>query len=281
MAGLMAFHAHPDDESSSMGGVLAKYAAAGEEVVVVTATDGAEGEIQNYPNPEELWPKLAEMRHQEVLDALAILGVRHHEFLGYRDSGMMGTAPNANPDSFWQADFSEATTRLIRLIRKYQPEVLTIYDPWGGYGHPDHIQVHRIGLAAFFGSFDVSRYPVDAGQESWAPKKLYWSTPSRSRMQKFAKHRFEGGKITEDEYARYRQSGVPNDEITAVVDISGYLDEKLAALKAHRTQIPDDWYMFQVPEEHRPAVFGTETFQRIYTRVEAPFRETDLFEGLR
>ena len=281
MAGLMAFHAHPDDESSSMGGVLAMYAAAGKDVVVVTATDGVEGEILNYDNPEELLPNLAEMRRQEVLDALAILGVADHEFLGYRDSGMMGTPQNDNPASFWQADFSEATTRLIRLIRKYRPEILTIYDPWGGYGHPDHIQVHRIGIAAFFGSLDEGRYPLIDGEEIWSPTKVYWSTWPRSRVQVFAKHRLAAGTITQDEYESSQRAGTPDEEITAVVDISSYLDVKLAALKAHRTQIPDDWFMFQVPEEHRASVFGTETFQRIYSRVEAPFRETDLFEGLR
>ena len=281
MAGLMAFHAHPDDESSSTGGVLAKYAQAGEEVVVVTATDGAEGEIHNYDSPDELRVNLAEMRTQEIKDALAILGVKHHEFLGYRDSGMMGTEPNNHANSFWQADFMEATGRLVSLIRQYQPEILTIYDPFGGYGHPDHIQVHRIGLAAFFGSLDEGRFPLASDEQSWSPHKVYWTTWPRSRVQVFAKHRFEAGMITEEEYEAMQRAGTPDDEITTTVDISDHLDTKLAALKAHRTQIPDDWFMFQVPEEHQPAVFGTETFQRIFSRVDAPSRETDLFEGLR
>ena len=281
MSGLMAFHAHPDDESSSMGGVLAKYAAAGEEVVVVTATDGAEGEIHNYENAEELLPQLGEMRAQELKDALAILGVKHYEFLGYRDSGMMGTEPNANETSFWQADFTDATARLIKLIRQYQPDVVTIYDPFGGYGHPDHIQVHRIGIAAFFAAADEGRYPLDDGEELWMPSKLYWSTWSRSRMKSFGKHRLEAGIIDEEEYERYGNAGTPDAEITTTVDIADYLDTKMRALRAHRTQIPDDWFMLQVPEEHRPTVFGTETFQRIYSRVDVPFRETDLFEGLR
>lgn len=281
MSGLMAFHAHPDDESSSMGGVLAKYAAAGEEVVVVTATDGAEGEIHNYENPEGLLPDLIEMRRQEIEDALAILGVKHHEFLGYRDSGMMGTDANSNESSFWQADFTEATKRLIKLIRRYQPEVFTIYDPFGGYGHPDHIQVHRIGIAAYFGSSDLGRFPVEEGEESWTPSKLYWTTWPHSRVKVFAKHRLEAGLITQEEYEGNTRAGTPDDEITATINISDYLDTKLEALRAHRTQIPDDWFMLQVSEEHRPAVFGTETFQLIFSRIDAPFREADLFEGLR
>ena len=157
MSGLLAFHAHPDDESSSMGGVLTKHAEAGKDVVVVTATDGAEGEIHNYEDPESLMPQLVEIRRQEMKEALAILGVKHHEFLGYRDSGMMDTDANRHEDSFWQADFMEATARLIKLVRSYRPEVMTIYDPFGGYGHPDHIQVHRIGLAAYFGAPDAGR----------------------------------------------------------------------------------------------------------------------------
>ena len=281
MPGLMAFHAHPDDESSSMGGVLAMYAAAGEEVVVVTATDGAEGDIHNYHNPDDLKPRLAELRRGELQDALAILGVKHHEFLGYRDSGMMGAEENENSTSFWQADFTEATGRLVRLIRKYQPEVLTIYDPFGGYGHPDHIQVHRIGLAAFFGSLDEGRFPLEEDEEPWAPYKVYWTAWPRSRVQVFARHRLEAGMITEEEYEEMKRHGIPDEEITTTVDISDHLEAKLAALKAHRTQIPDDWFMFQVPEEHRPAVFGIETFQRIFSRVDAPARETDLFDGLR
>ncbi len=281
MPGLMAFHAHPDDESSSMGGVLAKYAAAGEEVVVVTGTDGAEGEIHNYENPESLQPQLADMRAQEIKDALAILGVKHHEFLGYRDSGMMGTDANGHAESFWQADFTDATSRLVGLIRRYQPEVMTIYDPFGGYGHPDHIQVHRIGIAAYFGAMDQARFTVEADEELWAPKKLYWTTWPRSRVRVFAQHRLAAGRITQEEFEAMQNAGTPDEEITATIDITDHLDTKLAALRAHRTQIPDDWFMLQVPEEHRPAVFGTETFQRIFSRVDAPFRETDLFEGLR
>ena len=255
MAGLLAFHAHPDDESSSMGGVLAKYAAAGEEVVVITGTDGAEGEIHNYDDPESLKPQLVEMRAQEMKNALAILGVTQHEFLGYRDSGMMGTDANENPTSFWQADFMEATAKLVHIIRRYQPEVMTIYDPFGGYGHPDHIQTHRIGIAAYFGSADEGRFPLEDGEEAWRPHKLYWTTWPRSRVQVFAKHRLEAGMITQEEYEGMQRAGTPDEEITTVVDIEEYLDTKLTALRAHRTQIPDDWFMLQVAEEHRPAVF--------------------------
>ncbi len=281
MPGLLAFHAHPDDECTSTGGVLAKYSAVGEQVVVITATDGSEGEIHNYDNPEDLKPQLAAMRAEELAKALAILGVPHQHFLGYRDSGMMGDSQNDHPDSFWRADFMEATGRLVRHVRRYQPEVMVVYDPFGGYGHPDHIQVHRVGVAAYQGAFDESRFPLEDGEEPWMPQKLYWATWPRSRVQVFAKARFEGGFIDREEYERMSKAGMPDEEITAVIDVGPWLDLKFEALTAHRTQIPDDWFMFQVPEEQRSAAFGRETFLRMFSRVEAPFREDDLFAGLR
>lgn len=281
MPGLLAFHAHPDDETTSTGGVLARCADAGEQVVVVTATDGAEGEIHNYPNPEEIKPRLAEMRAEEISKALAILGVPHHEFLGYRDSGMMGTAGNGHSDSFWQADFMESTGRLVRLLRRYRPEVVVVYDPFGGYGHPDHIQVHRVGTAAFFGASDRARFPVEEEEELWEPAKLYWSTWPRSRVRAFAKLRHQAGLISEEEAARMAEGGTPDEDITTTIDIAQWLERKYQALRAHRTQIPEDWWMLQVPEQNQPALFGRETFQRVFSRVEAPYREDDLFAGLR
>lgn len=281
MPGLLAFHAHPDDEVTSTGGVLAKYAEAGEQVVVVTGTDGAEGEIHNYDNPEELKPRLTELRQEEISKALAVLGVHNHEFLGYRDSGMMGTEANDHPACFWQADFMEATGRMVRVVRTYRPEVMVIYDPFGGYGHPDHIQVHRVGLAAFWSGRDEARFPLEDGEEPWQPLKLYWTAWPRSRVQVLAKRRLEEGLITDEEYQRMRRGGVPDEELTATVDITPYIDRKFDAWRAHRSQIPLDWWMFQVPEHERPAVFGRETFQRVFSRVEVPYHETGLFTGLR
>ena len=280
MPGLLAFHAHPDDEVTSTGGVLAKYSRSGKQVVVVTATDGAEGEIHNYENPEDLLPRLVEIRKEEIAKSLAILGVPNHHFLGFRDSGMMGTEANQHPDCFWQADFMDATARLVRLIRKYTPEVLTIYDPFGGYGHPDHIQVHRVGIAAFFGTDDIARFPLEPGEQPCKVAKLYMSTWPRSRIAAFTAARLEAGLITEEEAAESEGWGTPDEEITALVDVSHWADTKVEALRAHRSQIPEDWFMLQVPEKDQPATLGTEAFQRIYSRVRVPFREDDLFTGI-
>jgi LmbE family N-acetylglucosaminyl deacetylase len=275
----MAFHAHPDDEVITTGGILSTYADRGEQVVVVTATDGAEGEIHNYDDPEAIKPILAEVRSKEVRAALDVLGVTHHEFLGYRDSGMMGTEANEHPEAFWRADFMEATGRLVNLIRHYQPEVVVIYDPFGGYGHPDHINVHRIGMAAFSGASDHGRFPLEG--EAWTPLKLYWTSWPRSRTRLMADARFEAGRVTEEERDRMYESGTPDEHIHAWVDVSDRIDQKMAALRAHRSQIPDDWFLLTVPEEQRPMMMGRESFVRVFSRVATTESETDLFQGLR
>lgn len=281
MPGLMAFHAHPDDEVIQTGGVLSKAAEAGEHVVVITATDGAEGEVHNYDDPDAIKPRLAEVRAEEMAASLTVLGVEHHAFLGYRDSGMMGEESNRHPDSFWQADFMEATAKLVREIRRHQPEVLVIYDPFGGYGHPDHINVHRIGLAAFAGCIDIGRFPLEEGEELWEPKKLYWTTWPRSRVIASVKARMETGDATEDDLAAAHYRGTPDEYITCWVDVTDKVDVKEKALRAHRSQIPLDWPWLKLSDEDKPKMFGRESFQRIFTRVEAPDVEDDLFAGLR
>jgi LmbE family N-acetylglucosaminyl deacetylase len=262
MAGLLAFHAHPDDEVISTGGVLAAAASAGIPTLVVTATDGAEGEIHNYDDPVSLRPRLAEVRAEELSEALRILGVGEHAFLGYRDSGMMGEASNLHPDCFWQADFDEAVGRLVSHIRRFRPDVMTLYDPYGGYGHPDHIQVHRVGLAAVWASNDLQRYPLAAGEEEWTVPTVYWSAWPRSRRRAFASFRLEAGEITEEEYQLAARSGPP-DELLTAVDVGPWIDVKLAALRAHRSQIPEDWFLLQVPPEHQAEIIGREYFFRL------------------
>jgi N-acetyl-1-D-myo-inositol-2-amino-2-deoxy-alpha-D-glucopyranoside deacetylase len=281
MPGLLAFHAHPDDEVIGTGGVLARYAEAGEQVVVVTATDGAEGEIHNYDDPETLKPNLVDMRAQEIAAALDVLGVRHHEFLGYRDSGMMGTESNQHDRAFWQANYMEAAGRLVRLIRNYQPEVIVIYDPFGGYGHPDHIQVHRVGLAAFFGCMDLGWFPLQEGEDYWEPAKLYWTTWTRERTRLLSEYRDDPADPEDDEYLWRTQRGFPDGLVSAVVDVRGFVDRKIKALQAHRTQIPSDWLLLRVPEERREAMYGSESFIRVFSAVDSPLPETDLFYGLR
>ncbi|MFP3914323.1 MAG: PIG-L family deacetylase [Actinomycetota bacterium] len=278
MPGLLCFHAHPDDEVIQTGGVLAGAASRGLPTLVVTATDGAEGEVHNYDDPDSIRPRLAEVRAEEVAQAMSILGVGEHAFLGYRDSGMMGEGSNLHPDCFWQADFDEAVGRMVGHIRRFRPDVMTIYDPYGGYGHPDHIQVHRVGLAAFWAAPDQARYPLGEGEEPWLVPKVYWTTWPRSRRRRFAQIRLAAGEITQEQYDSAVVSGTP-DEILITVDTSDWIDKKLEALRAHRSQIPEDWFMLRVDEDMRPDVVGTEAFYLVHSTGDAP-DEHDLFAGL-
>lgn len=281
MPGLLALHAHPDDESLSMGGTLHRYAQAGERVVVVVATRGEVGEVHNYEDPEPVRARLAEVRAEELADAMRILGVTEVESLGYRDSGMMGTDDNAHPDSFWSADFEQAVGRLVRLIRRHRPEVITAYDPYGGYGHPDHIQVHRVGTAAFFGAPDTGRFPLEDGESPWIPQKLYWATWPRSRILAVRRLLVEAGEIPEEDLDEEPRAGSLEHDVTTWIDIRPWVELKWKAVLAHVSQIPQDWWLRRLPEQQLPEVFGRETFIRAYSRVEAPLPEDDLFAGLR
>ncbi len=280
MPGLLAFHAHPDDESLSMGATLARYAAAGEQVVVVTATRGEVGQIYNHDNPEPIRPKLGEIREQEMQAAIDALGVPHHHFLGYRDSGMMGTGDNDRPEAFWRADFDEATTRLVRLIRRYRPEVVTAYDPYGGYGHPDHIQVHRIGTAAFFGAPDVGRYPLVDGEEPWQPSKLYWATFPRSAVREMQRRAGEAGELDPEEAAKEPAAGSRDEDITLWLESPGFVEAKERAVLAHHTQIPGDGWFQQMTPEDRQGFLSREPFTLAFCRVSVD-KDDDLFAGLR
>lgn len=278
MPGLLAFHAHPDDEVIQTGGVLAQAASDGRPTMVLTATDGAEGEIHNFDDPDAIRARLAQVRAQEIADALSILGVGEHAFLGYRDSGMMGEDANLHPDSFWQADFDTAVGRVVSHIRRFRPDVMTIYDPYGGYGHPDHIQVHRAGLAAVWAATDLARYPLGPGEEPWMVPKVYWSSWPRSRRRKFAEIRLAAGEITQEEFDVASVSGTPDDLLT-FVDTSDWIEPKLKALRAHRSQIPENWFMLAVDEEMRQEVVGIETFYRVHTSASVP-DDGDLFAGV-
>ncbi|HWH33442.1 MAG TPA: PIG-L family deacetylase, partial [Egibacteraceae bacterium] len=179
--GLMCVHAHPDDEVIMTGGVLARAVSEGIRARVVTCTGGEMGEVVGEGmDPAEIFPKLGEVRLEELREALSILGTDGPQMLGYRDSGMMGTDGNADPRSFWQADMDEAVERLVRQIREFRPTVLVSYDAFGGYGHPDHIQAHRVMFLASEAAAVPMLYP-DAGP-AWPVRKVYFATLPKSRI---------------------------------------------------------------------------------------------------
>jgi N-acetyl-1-D-myo-inositol-2-amino-2-deoxy-alpha-D-glucopyranoside deacetylase len=284
---LLLVHAHPDDETIGTGATMAKYAAAGARVTLVTCTLGEEGEI--------LVPALAHLaadrddglgayRITELEAAMAALGVSDHRFLGgpgrWRDSGMMGLPSNDRPESFWQADLDAATGELVRVIREVRPQVVVTYDDNGGYGHPDHIQAHRVAFAAFDAAGDASRYP-SAG-EPWEPMKLYETAVPISTLRVAFEALKEMGEeapfgVTEPDELPF---GVPDEVITTSVDAREFLDHKLAALRGYPTQVAVEGHFFALSNDVGQGAFGIEHF-RLARGIAAPDgeRETDLFAG--
>jgi LmbE family N-acetylglucosaminyl deacetylase len=294
---LMSVHAHPDDETISAGGVMAKAVAEGHRVIVVTCTRGEQGEIvvpaMDTPDNHR---RLGELRAAELEAAMGELGVTEWENLGYRDSDMMGRAGNNDPRSFWRADLDEATGRLVWLNRRDQPDVLTTYNSFGGSGHPDHIRVHDISIRAFDRAGDPAWYPeqLEAGLAPWAPAKLYETAIPASVRDAMRAAMREAGKpsfwdppadATPEQLAEHRafmeKMLVPDESITTWVDISGDpIDRKWRAIQRHVTQIAVDSGFMVFGEAGWKAHWAREAFIRRASRVPVPDEEADLFEGL-
>jgi LmbE family N-acetylglucosaminyl deacetylase len=261
MATLVTFHAHPDDECIACGGVMRKAASEGHRVVLVVATRGERGEVPEgfLAEGEQLWQR----RVAETFAAAEILGAQRVEFLGYTDSGMMGTPANHAAGSFWTAPVDEAARRLAAILDEERADVLTCYDDNGGYGHPDHIQVHRVGLAA----------AALAGTP-----RVYQNTMNRDHMLRgmsaFAQQAATAG-IEVPDVAAEPGFGKPESVITAAVDVTPYLADKRAAMRAHASQISEQSFFLALPDEAFAYAFGTEWFIR---DGQGPgITETDLF----
>jgi LmbE family N-acetylglucosaminyl deacetylase len=294
---LMSVHAHPDDETISAGGAMAKAVAAGHRVVLVTGTRGEQGEIviPAMDTPEN-HRRLGELRAAELEAAMAELGVTEWENLGYRDSDMMGREGNNDPRTFWQADLDEAAGRLTWLIRRYQPDVVTTYNSFGGYGHPDHIRVHDVSIRAFARAGDPAWYPkqLENGLQPWAPSKLYETAIPASVRDAMRAAMREAGKPSfwdppEDatpeqlaEHAEYMaRMLVPDEAITTWIDISGDpIDRKWRAIQRHATQIAMDSGFMVMGEEGWKAHWAREAFILRESSVETARPEDDLFAGL-
>jgi LmbE family N-acetylglucosaminyl deacetylase len=294
----MTIHAHPDDESIGCGGTMAKVVAAGRRVVLVTCTRGELGEIvvEELDTPDN-HRRLGELRANELERAMGKLGVTEWENLGYRDSDMMGRVGNLDPRSFWRADLDEAAGRLVWLMRRYQPDVVTTYNEYGGYGHPDHIRVHDVAVRAFPRAGDPAWYPEqlnDGGLEPWAPSKLYeqaypasffeamnayyertgqpnpWAPPDDATPEQLAELEAEAAKML-----------VPDETITTWIDISGEpLERKWAAIHEHVTQIAADFPMVAFGLDGWRELWSREAFILRESRVETAIPEDDLFSGI-
>ncbi len=248
---LLTVHAHPDDEASKGAGTVARYHADGVRTVLVCCTGGEEGEILNPAlDTPEVHRDLAAVRREELARSTEIIGYDEVVLLGYRDSGMAGSAANDNPDCFAAAPIEEATGRLVAVIRRTKPQVVVIYgDDQTGYPHPDHLRVHDAGLAAFRAAGDPDRYP-EAGP-AFQPAKLYYTVHSAARF--LAIHdKFEelGLESPFDEEWRKRWDTMPDEVPTAVVDIRDHADVRRRALLAHATQVdPESRFWFGLPPE--------------------------------
>ena len=262
---LMAVHAHPDDEASTTGGILARYSAEGVRTVLVTCTNGELGDTPSAkPGDEEHdTADVVALRLRELEDSCKVLGISHLETLGYHDSGMMGWPQNDAPGSFWSMPLEEAAAPLVALMQTYQPDVVITYDDFGFYGHPDHIQAHRITLAAL--------------ETTGLPAKLYFPTFRRSAMKAFAGGLADLGvelPPMEDDF------GSPDEDIAATIDCTPYAQQKFASLAAHVSQAENIFFL-KFPMDVFTSVFGTEEFVRERPAWTGGDGETDLFAGLR
>ncbi|MGG2458521.1 N-acetyl-1-D-myo-inositol-2-amino-2-deoxy-alpha-D-glucopyranoside deacetylase [Streptomyces sp. RGM 3693] len=286
---LLLVHAHPDDESINNGATMAKYAAEGALVTLVTCTRGEEGEVIP-PALAHLTPDrddtLGPYRVHELAAAMAALGITDHRFLGgpgrYRDSGMMGAPQNDRSGSFWQAPVDEAAAHLVAVIREVRPQVLVTYDPNGGYGHPDHIQAHRVAVRAAELAARADFRPDLGG--AYAIEKIYWNCNPRSEVEaglaavRAAGHGFSGVAAVDDV-----PGVVPDDTVTTTIaGAGGYADAKTAAMRAHVTQIVVDGAFFALSNDLGQPLFGTEHYQLVHGTPGAADgqREDDLFAGV-
>ena len=295
--GLLLVHAHPDDECFATGGLIARSIAEGRRVDLVVCTGGEEGEIHDPElDHDAARPRMAEIRSAELECSIATLAVGpgqlHLHRLGYRDSGMMGTEPNANPESFWQADLEEATGRLVAVVRAAQPAVMVTYDAHGNYGHPDHINAHKVAVAAMQAAADPSRF-VDAGP-AYAVAKFYEIAFNRDRW--FAlmgemRERgialpwdFDADENGEADAAQGEDEfGVAEADITTFVDVAEVAARKRDAMACHRTQRQDFGWLLDLPNDLAARILTPECF--MLTRwpgrpIEPGLREASLFEGL-
>ena len=248
MATIVSFHAHPDDESIQVGGTLAKYARAGHRTVLVFATRGEHGEVaEGFLEADET---LGQRREQECHRSAEILGVQRVAFLDFIDSGMIDTPENQAAGSFWTAPVDTAAEQLAELLREEGADAITVYDSDGGYGHPDHIQVHRVGVRAA----ELAGTPI-----------VLEATMNRDHLRAVIQAGVEAGLVPADEVPNLDEDstfGRPASAITTCIDVRELIEVKRASMAAHASQIPDDSFFLQMPVEAFAGSFGWEWFIR-------------------
>jgi N-acetyl-1-D-myo-inositol-2-amino-2-deoxy-alpha-D-glucopyranoside deacetylase len=281
---LLLVHAHPDDETINNGVTMAKYAKDGAQVTLVTCTRGEEGEVlvaELASLASDKDDKLGQHREIELKDAMVHLGISDFRFLGapnkkWRDSGMMGMPQNDRADVFWKSDLEESANELVSVILEIKPQVLITYDEFGGYGHPDHIKAHQVSMRA----------AEIAETKGWRIEKIYWNTMPRSVIQMgIEKMKEVGSDFFGAESADDLPFAKPDELVTSVVHASEFVPQKLAAMKAHATQIAVDGPFFALSNNLGLSVWGDEYYTIVKGEKAAPFdengRELDLFAGIK
>ena len=288
---MLLVHAHPDDETIGSGATMAKYVAEGAHVTLVTCTRGEEGEILGDEHAHRAAhhdDTLGEHREIELADAMVELGVTDHRFLGgagrYRDSGMMGTPDNDDAACFWRADLLEASADLVAVIREVRPQVLVTYDDFGGYGHPDHIQAHRVAMYASVLAAAPSFRP-ELG-DAWEIAKIYWSAFPKS----FIREGIEALKAAGDtsDFVSMNPDDLPfaveDDVVTTVVHAEEFGEQKMNAMRKHATQISVEDGFFALSNNLGSRAMGVEHYRLVRGATAAPYGdhgwETDLFAGV-
>jgi N-acetyl-1-D-myo-inositol-2-amino-2-deoxy-alpha-D-glucopyranoside deacetylase len=277
---MLLVHAHPDDETINNGATMAMYAALGASVTLVTCTRGEEGEvlIEHLAHlAAHRDDALGEHRVIELQNAMQALGVSDHRFLGegernYRDSGMMGTDANNREDTFWKADFDVATASMQKIIEEVKPHVMITYDEFGGYGHPDHIQAHRVAMAA-------------AKLSKWDIPKIYWNVMPKSVIQEsIEKMKALGSDFMGAESADDLPFAKDDSFVHALIDGEEYVENKMDAMRAHGTQIAVDGPFFALSNNLGLQIWGNE-YYTLVKGEKGPSRdshdyEDDLFSGI-
>lgn len=273
---ILLVHAHPDDETINNGATMALYASRGAQVTLITCTRGEEGEVL-VPGLSHLASShedgLGTHREIELANAMVELGVIDHRFLGsYRDSGMMGTESNNRPDVFWQADLDTAAQLLVSIIDEVKPHILITYDEIGGYGHPDHIKTHLVAMRAS----ELSK---------WQIKKIYWNTMPKSviaagiaAMKEIGSDFFGTDNVDDIPFAK------EDTFVTTLIDANEFVEAKMAAMKAHETQIALDGPFFALSNNLGLQIWGHEYYTLVRGEKSPPFdeqgRESDLTSGI-
>lgn len=280
---MMAVHAHPDDEASKGAATMARYAAEGIAVRVVTCTGGERGAVLNprLTDDAEVNRDLPQVRIKEMDKAARALGISHH-WLGFIDSGL----PEGDPrpplpqGCFAVTPLEESVGRLVAQIREFRPQVLTTYNENGGYPHPDHIRCHEVSIAAVAAAADPDQYR-QAGPP-WQVSKVYYDhgfSPARIRQIHDALE--ERGIESPFEEWLQRRGTIPERDVTTRVECADYFGQRDDALRAHATQIDPDGFFFAVPRDLEREIWPYEEWELAQSAIAVDLPETDLFAGLR